>query len=92
MKNNLDYTKEKEVASYKNVAITGEIEKYWSPVTMYEDRGRKRAQWKDVIPSCSLRSGMEWETRAIFMSYSELHVEDKNLLFRMFLPDVSVNR
>lgn len=61
---------------------------------MYEDRGRKRAQWKDEIPSSSLRSGMERETfkRAIFMSCSELHVEDKNLLFRMFLPDVSVNR
>lgn len=74
------------------MAIINDIEKYWSPITIYKYRGRNWAQWKDEIPSSSLRSGMERETRAIFVSCSELHVEDKDLLFGMFLPDVSVNR
>lgn len=73
------------------MAVTSEIEKHLSSM-MYEDRGRKRAQWKDEIHFSSSKSGMELETLAIFLSCSELHIEDENFLFRMFLSDVGVNR
>lgn len=35
---------------------------------------------------------MELKTLAIFLLCSELHIEDKDLFFRMFLSDMSVNR
>lgn len=69
------------------MAVTSEIEKHLSSM-MCEDRDRMRAQWKDEIQLSSSRSDVE---RAIFASCSELHIEDKYLLFRMFLSYVGVN-
>lgn len=71
------------------MVIASEIEKHWSSVIMYEDRGRARNGETEYV-YLSLRSGMEW--RLARSSCSELHVEDKNLFVRMFLPDVGVNR
>lgn len=70
------------------MAVTSEIEKHLSSM-MCEDRDRKRVQWKDEIHSSS--SGMELETLAIFLLCSELHIEDKDFFFRMFLSDVGIN-
>lgn len=51
----------------EDAAITNGSEKHWPRAVAREDRGRKRARRRGEIRSSGLRSGMKWETRAIFV-------------------------